>query len=245
MKQILTIAHRGYPEISPENTLISFKMAMERNPDMMECDVHRTLNGEIVVMHDGSVDRTTNGSGQISKMDFNSIRQLDAGSWFHQDFAGEKVPLLSELLDLCRDKIKLMIEIKDERIEDDVYKIIEAAGMLDQATMISFQKSVGIRLGTLNPAFPFGRLIWFDNPVIREEAEILAETLIVENATILSLNYQAATQELVDVMHAHNIPVSVWTIDNQSDIQRMAEIDVDMITSNRICLLIDTLSEMI
>jgi glycerophosphoryl diester phosphodiesterase len=195
-------------------------------------------------MHDGSVDRTTNGSGQISKMDFNAIRQLDAGSWFHQDFSGEKVPLLSELLNLCRDKMNLMIEIKDEGIEDDVYKIVDAAGMLDQATIISFQKAVGIRLRSLNPAVPFGRLIWLDKPVLHEEAEILAKKLIAENASILSVNYQVATQELVNVMHAHNIPVSVWTIDNEADIRRMAEIDVDMITSNRITLLIDTLTGM-
>lgn len=243
MKRIKTTAHRGYSEIAPENTMIAFRLALEHNPDYMECDVHRTLDGEIVVMHDGTVDRTTDGSDQISKMDFRDIRRLDAGGWFHPDFKGEKVPLLSELLNLCRGRSKLMIEVKDEGIEADVYKIIEDSEMLDQVMVISFHKDMGVKLKSLNPAVPFARLIWSDNPILHNEADRLAKTLIAENASILGLNYQSATQQLVNVMHDHGIMVSVWTVDDESDIRRMAGLGVDIITSNDIGLLINILSK--
>lgn len=244
MKRLQTTAHRGYSEIAPENTLISFRMAMEHNPDYVECDVHQTSDGEIVVMHDGSVDRTTDGSGQISGMDIDTIWRLDAGRWFHPDFAGEKVPLLSELLDLCRGKVKVMVEIKDEWVEENVYRLIGRAGMLDGVMIISFHHSVGVRLKSLDPEIPFARLIWSDHPIHGNEAEALADTLAAGNASILGLNYGATTQELVDVMHGHGMRVSVWTVDTADDILKMARLGVDIITSNDIVLLVKTLAEM-
>ncbi|MHB1456585.1 MAG: glycerophosphodiester phosphodiesterase [Armatimonadota bacterium] len=244
MKRVKTTAHRGYPDKAPENTLISFRLALEYKPDYIECDVHRTLDGEIVVMHDGKVDRTTNGSGQISELNFHDIHQLDAGGWFHSDFAGEQVPLLSELLDLCHDKARLKIEVKDAGIEDDVYKVIERTGMLDQVMVISFHASVGIRMKVLNPKVPFARLLWSDHPILKEEAEKLVDALTAGNASTFGINYQATTSELVEVMHGHNIKVSVWTVDDRDEIRRMAELGVDIITSNDIDLLTDTLAKM-
>jgi len=101
------IGHRGARGLEPENTMRSFRKALELGVDYIECDVHMTKDGHIVLMHDHTVDRTTNASGPVNSFTFDEIRKLDAGE-------GEIIPTLGELLDLARGKVKLHIELKDE-----------------------------------------------------------------------------------------------------------------------------------
>lgn len=113
--KIRLAAHRGYKTDYPENTLLAFRKALEEDVDQIETDVHMTKDGVLVLMHDHSVDRTTNGSGLVSDLTFEEIRALDAGAWKDPAFAGEKVPTLRELFELMRDypDKEINVEFKD------------------------------------------------------------------------------------------------------------------------------------
>lgn len=107
------IAHKGASGVAPENTMAAFKLALNMGVDMIELDVRNTHDEEIVVIHDATVDRTTDGTGLVHDYTLEEIRELDAGSWFgNAKYAGEKVPTLKEVLDLINGRCKVLIEIK-------------------------------------------------------------------------------------------------------------------------------------
>ena len=111
-KEVYIQAHRGFSGLYPENTMISFEKALEVGADIIELDVHISEDKEVFVIHDETIDRTTDGSGYIGDINSNQIKKLDAGSWFSEKFRGEKVPTLAEVLDLIRGKAITNIEIK-------------------------------------------------------------------------------------------------------------------------------------
>jgi glycerophosphoryl diester phosphodiesterase len=111
-KKIMVIAHRGEHLHHPENTLPAFEAAIAAGADYFELDVRTTSDGKFVLMHDSTVDRTTNGTGEVKNLTFDQIRSLDAGSKFSQSFAGTKVPTLDEAFDLAHGKIKVYVDTK-------------------------------------------------------------------------------------------------------------------------------------
>lgn len=136
------IAHRGASLEAPENTLAAFRRAMNLGADLIELDVHQTADGELVVIHDETVDRTTGGSGAVGEMTLPEIRALDAGSWRGPDFAGERVPTLLSVLQLTRGHTGLAIEIKAGSgrypgIEPAIVRLLQITGRLDDVILIS------------------------------------------------------------------------------------------------------------
>lgn len=111
-KKIVVIAHRGEHLHHPENTLPAFQAAIDAGADYFELDVRTTSDGKFVIMHDSTLDRTTNGTGEVYQHTFNEIRSLDAGAKFSPAFAGTKVPTLDEALDLARGKINVYVDTK-------------------------------------------------------------------------------------------------------------------------------------
>jgi glycerophosphoryl diester phosphodiesterase len=115
-KDFLIIAHRGDSSLCPENTMAAFRKAVEVGSDGIETDVHLTKDGKVVISHDGYLGRVCNGKGNISDYTYDELKKFDAGSWFSEDFKGERLPLLEELLDLLKDKDMILnIEIKEDR----------------------------------------------------------------------------------------------------------------------------------
>ena len=112
---ISVAAHRGNSKYCPENTIAAFKSAMELDPDMLEIDLHMTKDGEIIMMHDHTVDRTTNGTGLIREKTRAEMKALDAGSWKGEQFAGEQVPTFREFLEFLKDypEVLVNVELKD------------------------------------------------------------------------------------------------------------------------------------
>jgi len=113
--RVVDVAHRGGAAYAPENTMAAFMNGFELKADFIELDVAMTKDGVLIVIHDDTVDRTTNGTGKVVDLTYDYIRTLDAGSWFSPEFAGEHVPTLGEVLDAFRGKIGILIEIKDQR----------------------------------------------------------------------------------------------------------------------------------
>lgn len=111
-KEFEIIAHKGASGIAPENTLTAFQKALDLGVDMIELDVRHTKDEEIIVFHDSTLERTTNGRGLVEDKTLAEIKALDAGSWFHPDFEGETIPTLKEALDLIDGQCKVLIEIK-------------------------------------------------------------------------------------------------------------------------------------
>ena len=108
-------AHRGFSAEYPENTMVAMEAALKLDVDMIEMDVHMTSDGQIILMHDHTVDRTTNGTGLIREKTLAEMRELDAGSWKGERFAGEKVPTFREFLELMKDhpEMEVIVELKD------------------------------------------------------------------------------------------------------------------------------------
>ncbi|MFC4076866.1 glycerophosphodiester phosphodiesterase [Salinithrix halophila] len=137
----INVAHRGASGYAPENTLAAFDKAVKMRADYFELDVQRTKDGHLVLMHDNTVDRTTNGSGEVKDLTLKEIRQLDAGSWFSSQYAGEKVPTLEEVLDRYRyQPINILIELK----KPELYPGIEK-----QVALMLLKKGVSFRPGKI------------------------------------------------------------------------------------------------
>ncbi|HEX3000283.1 MAG TPA: glycerophosphodiester phosphodiesterase family protein [Armatimonadota bacterium] len=223
MKEPVIVAHRGTSGTAPENTLVAFRRAIELGFTALELDVHRTADGEIVVMHDGKVDRTTDGSGLLSEMTLAQVKALDAGSWKDAEFAGERVPTLKEVCDLVRGRAFTLVEIKDEGITDEVLRVLQDEKYDDQVAIISFSADNMRRTHELRPDIPAGFLTG------KAEDLALAEEMGMD---ALCLEYHAATADVARALHAKNMVLNVWTMDNPEAVREMAAIGGDFLTSN-------------
>ncbi|MFO7973076.1 MAG: glycerophosphodiester phosphodiesterase family protein [Candidatus Hydrogenedentota bacterium] len=123
-KGIDVIAHRGASAKAPENTLAAFRLAHELEADWFELDCTLTKDGEVICIHDGSVDRTTNATGEVEQMTLAELKKLDAGSWKHPDYAGEPLPTLAEALDCAKGRIGVYIEIKNSASDAELEKAV-------------------------------------------------------------------------------------------------------------------------
>lgn len=220
---VLKIGHRGAMGYAPENTLKSFKKAIELNVDAIELDVHICKSGEIVVIHDKKVDRTTNGSGYVKEKTFDELRNLNAGD-------GEKIPLLSEVLDLINRKVKINIELKGDNTAKPVSELIEyyvknKSWDYDDFILSSFNHYELKKFKELNSKIKTGALI----DAIPIGFSEFAEKLKVNS---VNLSLESINQEFVDDAHKRNLNVNVYTVNDLDDIQRIKNLNVDGIFSN-------------
>ncbi|MGH7791719.1 MAG: glycerophosphodiester phosphodiesterase, partial [Thermodesulfobacteriota bacterium] len=130
-RRFFKIAHRGASAYEPENTLRSFKRAMEMGAEMMELDVRFSRDGHLVIIHDKKVDRTTNGRGLVREMTLRELKNLDAGK-------GEKIPTLEEVFDLGKGTIRYVLELKDRGVEEEVINLVRDKGLIEDVFIASF-----------------------------------------------------------------------------------------------------------
>ncbi len=160
----LVYAHRGASGYAPENTMAAFKMAVELVSSGIECDVQMTRDGRLVICHDETLDRTTNGKGYIKDLNYDEIRELDSGSWFDKKFRNERVPQLSELLKLVKATgLLLNIEIKSgivqyPGIEEKVMSEVAAFGLEAKVIVSSFNHYSIKACKDINPSVKTGAL---------------------------------------------------------------------------------------
>lgn len=219
----VVIAHRGTSGSAPENSLAAFRRALEIGAAAMELDVHRTADGEIVVIHDATVDRTTDGRGAVAGMTLAEIRKLDAGSRKGSEFAGERIPTLAEVCALVRGRAFLFVEIKAEGIAADVLRVLEAEGMDGQAIAISFSAETVRQVKALRPDAAAG--------LLSSRAEDL-ERAVQLNADAFCLHFGAATPEIARALHSQDRVLMVWTVNDAADFERMAAAGADFIASD-------------
>ena len=137
------IAHRGASGSAPENTAAAFERAIRIGVDAIEVDVHGTSDGRVVVLHDPTLDRTTDRCGWVREQTLEQIRHADAGAWFGREFRGEQVPQLEEAIEMTRHRALLLVEIKGEFLAE---KVLQIVGEMDAADQVVIQSSESCRL---------------------------------------------------------------------------------------------------
>ncbi|MCQ6557517.1 glycerophosphodiester phosphodiesterase [Paenibacillus mendelii] len=207
------VAHRGWSGAAPENTIAAFKLALtEPGIACIEFDVHLSKDGIPVVIHDHTLDRTTNGTGFVQSLTYEELQSLDAGSWFAPQFSNEKIPSLEEVLQLTKGRCKLAVELKKalhmyEGIEQKVIDLILRYDMKDQVVLSSFDHESMKKVNEIDPAFTTG-LIFLGKPTL------LVEQLQYTGAKSVSIHHAYVTMELMEQMNAHGIDIGVWTVDD-------------------------------
>jgi len=235
MREVVFIAHRGASGKghSPENTLSAFREAINIGVDCVECDVHCTKDGHVVIIHDSTLNRTTNKKGAVAEMTLEEIKQADAGSWFSTLFTGERIPTLGELLELTKGKAISVIEIKPNNITKRVIEEVEKADAVADVILQSFYPEAVKSAFEINPMIPRALLISGQLPVIRMSSilDLIYQATQV-GASTLNLSYKIITPNLIKESHKRGLNVWAWTVDDESDMKELIDIGIDGITSN-------------
>jgi len=241
---VLVVAHRGGAALAPENTLAAFENALKIGVDQVECDVHLSRDGELIVMHDPDVSRTTNGAGQIGELTLAEIKTLNAAAKFGGGaWAAQPPPTLGELLDLVKGKAGIQIEIKTAAgnarypgIEKKVADLLDARGMTDKAIVISFDFPTLKDIKAIDPRIKTGALVnsqWMTARMAKSPDQILDEIVQATGADYYMPTAGSVSEALVKATHAKGVKMGVWTVDAASDMRRLAGWGVDAITSNK------------
>lgn len=228
----LVCAHRGRSGVAPENTLAAFEAAIEIGADFLELDVRRSADGEIVCIHDATVDRTTDGSGTVAEMTLAELRALDAGSWKSESYAGERIPLLTEVLEHIAPRIVVDIEIKDRGIAEAVVQHIRAADALRRVTVVSFDPGDLVAAKAAEPTLACGLITSGPEDDSREAAHALIASALGAGANFISCRHTSVTDTLVRECHLAGLALMAWTMDEPADLRRMVELRVDALVSN-------------
>ena len=229
------IAHRGASGkgLAPENTLAAFDLALQIGVDALEIDVHATRDGQIVVLHDADLRRTTDRSGLVRELTLDQIREADAGGWFGAQFRGERVPTLQEVLDLARNRALVLIEVKADFIAERTLQIIAAAKAGEQVVLQSFNPETVRRIRSLEPGLPAAQLIGkLATTSPRLQAQKLTRRILQDGANALAIWHGALSPALFDEMRKRAISVWTWTVDEEEAMRDLALLGVQGIITN-------------
>ena len=230
MDSWIRIAHRGASGKAPENTLAAFKKAIEIGVDAVELDLHGTADGEVVAIHDASLDRTTDRIGLVNQASLETIKSADAGGWFAPEFTAEPVPTLTEALACIGEKTIALLEIKDPLIAEAVVAKVHETRSLDLTVIISFDTSVLQTVRALEPRIPTGWLIGSHNNDV-SPAE-LCQQLGKLGSSLLNVNHQLITAAFAYEVRRRGIALWCWTVDDIARMREMKAFGVQGITSN-------------
>lgn len=230
---VLVVGHRGNAAYAPENTLVSYRQADELGADLAECDVRLTADGQVVLMHDGAVDRTTDGTGNLSDTTLADVRKLDAGSWKGAEYAGERVPTLAQLLAPAqRLRLQIVIEIKAPGAAQRVVDVIRARRAVERCVVISFDRDTANAAKRIEPGLP---CLWLmgDVPMTLAEQRELVHLAVADGLSGLNVAHHAVTSDFARIAHSRGLALWAWTANEPTDWQRLADIGVDAITTDR------------
>ncbi|MGQ0793946.1 MAG: glycerophosphodiester phosphodiesterase [Deltaproteobacteria bacterium] len=216
--EFFKIAHRGASFYEPENTIRSFRRAIEMRADMIEFDVRLSADGELVVMHDEMVDRTTNGAGLVRAMTLGELKALDAG-------LGEKIPTFEEVVGLAEGRTGLVIELKESGTEERVVESLIKRNLTDNAFIVSFHRDLLKTVKRINPAVRTG-LILFSHPNPTDAALECGA-----NAVAPYCDYIAA--ETVKAAAEAGLVLITWTVDDAGKAARLRDMGVRGIVTNK------------
>jgi len=234
-KQVDNVAHRGAAGYAPENTIAGYDLAVDMKADYIEIDVQRSKDGELVSIHDTTVDRTTDGTGKVGDLSFEQLRSLDAGSWKGEQFTGEQIPTFEEILDRYHGKVGILIELKAPElypgIEEEVAEALKERNLdkpqNEKIIIQSFNFESMKNMNELLPLVPIGVLT--SNP-----ADATPEALLEFStyADWFNPSYGIVTKELVNHVHSLKMKIGSWTVRSQEAADFLFEMGVDAIIAD-------------
>ena len=244
MVEVLNVAHRGASAAAPENTLAAFREGIEMNSDLIETDVQRSKDGELVLMHDTTLARTTDvervfpdrAPWKVSDFTYAEMQKLDAGSWKSAEYAGEPIPTLAQAIETIRpSRSGFLLEIKAPElypgIEADVAEemrtfpgYVESAVAADRLVIQSFSFDSMRRFATLEPDVPVGLL----GTPPADQLPALAEF-----ADQVNPHHKSVDASYVAAVHAAGMACLVWTVDAPADMNRAVDLGVDGVITNK------------
>jgi glycerophosphoryl diester phosphodiesterase len=238
----LVLAHRGASFDAPENTLAAFVLAQRQGADGIELDTTLSRDGVPVVIHDLTLENTTDGYGPVRDLDVRALKALDAGSHFDVEFRGERIPTLDEALEAIGPDLTINIELKttawrSEGLEKAVLRIIRHHGVTAQVIVSSFNPFALRRFRALSPEIPIGYLHAPDQPIYLRYGWLM-----------LGLPHEARHPQhsMIDARYMawarkHGYRVHTWTVDEPDRIRELRDLGVDAIITNRPALALETL----
>ncbi len=218
-------AHRGASAKAPENTLAAFSHALADGADGLELDIHLSRDGIPVVLHDDTLERTTDGCGPVSALTLRQLQRLDAGRWFDVDFACERIPTLESVLRAFGGQLRLNLEIKDVAAGMAVIEMLDDYPAAE-AVLSSFNLESLRQLRTSQPELPLAVLYESGN---RYRTLKFAETLA---ATAFHPRADHVSRPLIHACKTLGLPVYVWTVDNPVDARALLRSGVDGLFTN-------------
>lgn len=238
--KVIFVAHRGESYLAPENTLASYNLAWKNGDKGVELDIYLTPDKKVVCIHDGTTGRTTGGQANLTVKDTNSeeLRKLDFGKWKAEQYAGEKIPFLSEVLDTIPKGGNLVIEIKvGPEILPYFADVLNKSGKRKQVTVISFNMDSAAQFKKLMPDVP---TLWLASAGKNKQTGQIEpydqrhiKAALDNHLDGLDLEYSQVTKEFVDVAKAAGLTVWVWTVDDPVKAKELIRMGVDGVTTNR------------
>ena len=227
-------AHRGNAGECPENTIAAFESAIAAGADWIELDVRRTADGHIVVIHDDTVDRTTNGKGTVAQMTLEEIQSLGAGSWYGAEFRGEKIPTLTEVFQAVGHRVIFNVELKGTKLKADgleaaVIRAVESAGMQERVILSSFNPIRLWHAARISPSIERGLLYADSLPIYLRRAWFRP---LVRPAALHPI-HRMVTPGYVSWARKMGYKINTWTVDDSDEMKRLIGLGVDAIITKK------------
>ena len=220
------MAPRGSSQVAPENTMAAFRKAIEEGADWIELDVQETADGEVVVLHDSDFMKLAGENLKIWDAAMEDLKDIDIGSWFSTEFKAERVPTLAAVLDECKGRIRVNIELKyyghDEQLEQRVVNIVESRDMSSEVVAMSLKMDGVRKLKSLRPDWKVGLLM-----------SVAAGNLRKLEADFLAVNARFASQNFVRTAHDNGKEVYVWTVNDALTMSTMISRGVDGLLTDK------------
>lgn len=223
---IQIMAHRGASHAAPENTMAAVEMAIAAKADWVEIDVQETADGYVIVAHDSDLMKAARVANKIWEMSLEEVQQIDIGSWFDPSFGDQRVPTLAEVLETCRGKIGVLIELKyyghDQQLEQRVIDLVEQAGMAEQVMIMSLKPAGVAKVKALRPDWKCGLLLSANLGNLQKL-----------DADFVAVNSRLANRKRINQLHRAGKKVFVWTVDEPSFMSYLMSRGVDGLITNR------------
>lgn len=236
-------AHRGFSGKYPENTMLAFKKAIEAGADGIELDVQLTKDGEVVIIHDETIDRTTDGKGFVCEYIYDELKKFDASYIYKDKYGFNPIPTLKEYFELVKDldfitNIELKTGINEYLgIEEKVYKLIKEFRLESKVIISSFNHFSILRMKKIAPELKYG---------------FLSETWIIDageyckkyGVSCYHPHFKNLIPSVIDELKKNNIEINTWTVNKKEDIEYLISKNIDILIGNYPDLIKKTLKEM-
>ncbi|MFL6554965.1 MAG: glycerophosphodiester phosphodiesterase [Bacillus sp. (in: firmicutes)] len=241
-RDIQVIAHRGASGNAPEHTMVAYELARKFGADYIEIDLGMTKDGQLIAIHDETIDRTTNGNGMVSSLTLSQIKKLDTGSWFNKQFPDKKkpeynslkIPTLEEIIHHYGETINYYIEIKrplaNPSMTEELLKVLSSHRLIGEKSApgkVIIESFDSERLNYIHKKYPSLVLIQLG---VDANKMNLAE--ISKYAAGVGPDFSTVKKEFIGNAHNHGLMVHCWTVNNEADMQKMIDWGVDGIFTN-------------